>query len=71
MVDVNYIKRMEDELEELTYRAEKLEDELRDMELSKKDGLAKEYGLMYSQLIQMTAYMDILTARINLYNKGE
>lgn len=66
MVDVIYIKRMEDELEELVYKAEKLEEELRDMELSKK-----EYGLMYAQLIQMAACIDILIARIDLYNKGE
>ena len=64
MNDVYYIKRMEDELEELIFRAEKLDDALRDMELSKK-----EYGLMYAQLIQMAAYIDILIARIDLAKK--
>lgn len=56
---MDYIKRMEQELEELVERGTKADKALCELDLDKE-----EYAMLYSQTKSMSAYADILDARI-------
>lgn len=56
---MDYIKRMEQELEKLVERGTKADKALCALDLDKD-----EYAMLYSQTKIMSAYVDILEARI-------
>lgn len=57
---MDYIKRMEQELEDLLKRAGKLEKAIETMPTLDR----KESNMMYAQLYLMAGYIDILSKRV-------